>query len=173
MNSSTKTNWAPAPGAPQNFHSAQHIRNAAGTVSVDHADKAASQRFWSAPDAQDANGGRPKRIRRQRALRDSAVSGTATASQCDDSGANFDVLHIVGWWESLLDRVLRLKVPRALCGELLGGDPDHPDPTPDSPMCPRCTHLAGPGSCCSFVPGHWLPVTPMRWLWIRRRGRAR
>jgi hypothetical protein len=31
--------------APQNFLSAQHIRNAAGTVSVGRMDKAASQRF--------------------------------------------------------------------------------------------------------------------------------
>jgi hypothetical protein len=38
---------------------------------------------------------------------------------------------------------LRLKVPRALCGELLIADPDQSGPSPDSPLCARCAELGG------------------------------
>ncbi len=55
-----------------------------------------------------------------------------------------EVVHIVGRWQSFLDRVLRLKVPRALCGESLEGDPDRPDPMEiGAPMCARCVELSG------------------------------
>lgn len=55
-----------------------------------------------------------------------------------------EVVHIVSWWQWFLDMVLRLKVPRALCGESLAGDPDRPDPMASgAPMCTRCVELSG------------------------------
>lgn len=54
-----------------------------------------------------------------------------------------EVVHIVGWWQWFFDMVLRIKVPRALCGESLAGDPDLPDPSAiGAPMCSRCVELA-------------------------------
>jgi hypothetical protein len=61
------------------------------------------------------------------------AAGAAILERHDDPEPS----HIVGRWQEFLDR-LRLKVPRALCGELLVADPDQPGPTPDSPLCPRC-----------------------------------
>lgn len=55
----------------------------------------------------------------------------------------YDAIHIVGRWQDLLGRILRLKVPRALCGELLDEDPDRPGLTEDSPECRRCAELHG------------------------------
>ncbi|MFV8142023.1 hypothetical protein ACNQR7_31040 [Mycolicibacterium senegalense] len=53
-----------------------------------------------------------------------------------------EVVHIVSWWQWFLDMVLRLKVPRALCGESLAGDPDLPDPSANgAPMCTQCVEL--------------------------------
>lgn len=58
------------------------------------------------------------------------------------SGNADEVVHIVSWWQWFLDMVLRLKVPRALCGESLAGDPDLPDPAAiGAPMCARCLAL--------------------------------
>ena len=55
-----------------------------------------------------------------------------------------EVVHIVSWWQWFLDMVLRLKVPRALCGVSLAGDPDRPDPmTAGAPLCTRCVELSG------------------------------
>lgn len=55
-----------------------------------------------------------------------------------------EVVHIVSWWQWLLDMVLRLKVPRALCGVSLAGDPDRPDPmAAGAPLCARCVELSG------------------------------
>lgn len=55
-----------------------------------------------------------------------------------------EVVHIVSWWQWFLDMVLRLKVPRALCGVSLAGDPDRPDPMESgAPMCARCVELSG------------------------------
>jgi len=60
------------------------------------------------------------------------------------AGTADEVVHIVGWWQWFLDMVLRLKVPRALCGESLKGDPDRPDPmTIGAPWCTRCVELSG------------------------------
>lgn len=49
-------------------------------------------------------------------------------------------VHIVGFVRHWLDR-LKLKIPRALCGVSLEGDPDKPDPGPDAPLCPDCVAL--------------------------------
>lgn len=46
-------------------------------------------------------------------------------------------MHIVGWFQHLLDRV-GLKVPRALCGELLSAPEPTPEPGPDAPICGTC-----------------------------------
>jgi hypothetical protein len=50
---------------------------------------------------------------------------------------NGDVIHIVGGMQHMLD-VLHLKVPRALCGELLIGDPDRAEPGANAPVCRAC-----------------------------------
>lgn len=62
-------------------------------------------------------------------------------------------LHIVGYWEWLFVEKLRRKVPRALCGVLLVGDMDAPEPGPNSPRCPRCFAISGPSND-TFIPGH-------------------
>lgn len=52
--------------------------------------------------------------------------------------SNHRYVHIVGYTQWLLDR-LRLKIPRALCGASLVGDPAEPDPLAmDAPTCPKC-----------------------------------
>lgn len=82
---------------------------------------------------------------------------TVTASQPRAGGVADEepVLHIVGKWQSFLDVVVRLKCPRALCGELLRGDPDRPGGSPGAPVCSRCLAVGGlPGT---YVAGHWLP----------------
>ena len=48
------------------------------------------------------------------------------------------VWHIVGDIQRWLDR-LGMKVPRALCGELLAGEPD---PVYGAPICRTCATLA-------------------------------
>lgn len=71
--------------------------------------------------------------------------GTA---RCDSQarpaeGAAVDLEHIVGDLQHWLDR-LGLKVPRALCGELMVAAPGNPGHArPDAPICPRCADLAG------------------------------
>lgn len=60
---------------------------------------------------------------------------TSPAMKATDD--DYNVLHIVGGFQHLLDR-LHLKVPRALCGKSLLGDPDRPDPGMNAPICPRC-----------------------------------
>lgn len=52
------------------------------------------------------------------------------------------VSHIVGSVQHWLDR-LGIKIPRALCGVSLEGDPDRPDPGMDAPTCRRCAEIAG------------------------------
>lgn len=49
-------------------------------------------------------------------------------------------VHIVGFVQHWLDR-LQLKIPRALCGVSLEGDPGKPGPGPDAPVCPDCAAL--------------------------------
>lgn len=51
------------------------------------------------------------------------------------------VLHIAGWWQHPLD-MIGLKVPRALCGISLAGDPGD-GPGPDAPVCPACAARSG------------------------------
>lgn len=69
---------------------------------------------------------------------------TATRNHSDTHLAPSDgddqYLRIVGGLQHWLDR-LRLKVPRALCGVLLVGDPDKPEPGVNTPTCPKCTAL--------------------------------
>lgn len=66
----------------------------------------------------------------------------APAGQPVDDGQD-DLVHIVGDVQYWLDR-LGLKIPRALCGELLVADQDRPDPAElGAPVCPRCAELAG------------------------------
>lgn len=52
-----------------------------------------------------------------------------------------DDAHIVSNLQHWLDR-LGLKVPRALCGELLVAGPGYVE-NPFAPICPRCAELAG------------------------------
>lgn len=62
-------------------------------------------------------------------------------------------LHIVSYGQWLWVEKIRRKVPRALCGVLLAGDMDKPEPGPNSPDCPRCLAIAG-SSSYTFIPGH-------------------
>ncbi|WP_100475653.1 hypothetical protein [Mycobacteroides abscessus] len=50
-----------------------------------------------------------------------------------------DVTHIVGWWQWFLGDVLRLVIPRGLCGESLAWHSDQPDPVE---VCSRCVALS-------------------------------
>lgn len=69
---------------------------------------------------------------------------TATSKQPDlrtaPSDGDDNYIHVVGNTQYWLDR-LGLKVPRALCGVLLVGDPDKPEPGFNAPTCPRCAAL--------------------------------
>lgn len=67
---------------------------------------------------------------------------TAPKTSTHNGTSEDDVAHIVSKWQGMLD-ILRLKVPRALCGELLVADPDRPGPNRNSPICPRCAELDG------------------------------
>lgn len=49
------------------------------------------------------------------------------------------VVHIVGWWQGLLDD-LHIKVPRGLCGESLAGDEA---PEGEEVPCRRCWQING------------------------------
>lgn len=51
-----------------------------------------------------------------------------------------DVIHIVSYWRDLIPRLLG-RIPRALCGELLIGDPDRAEPGANAPVCPACDRL--------------------------------
>lgn len=82
------------------------------------------------------------------AARAGAVALATVSSAPADTGPT-EPVHIVGWWQSLFDRVLRIKAPRALCGELLIADPDRPGPSPDGPLCPVCVERGG-------SPGPWV-----------------
>jgi hypothetical protein len=57
-----------------------------------------------------------------------------------DDGDPYAHIVIFGQW--VLNDVLRIKVPRALCGVLLVSDPDRPEPGADAPVCPRCQELS-------------------------------
>lgn len=64
-----------------------------------------------------------------------------TDTRLSPSNGDDNYVHIVGDIQHWLDR-LGLKIPRALCGVLLVGDPDKPDPMSlGAPDCPRCTAL--------------------------------
>lgn len=57
-----------------------------------------------------------------------------------DSGDD-EYIHSVSFFQRLLD-ILTPKIPRALCGVLLEGDPDRPEPGFNAPRCPECTARA-------------------------------
>lgn len=80
------------------------------------------------------------------------------------TGVVTDFIHIVGYFQNLLDRV-GLKVPRALCGVSLA-DPNvlgYDTRDGDSSFCPVCAQITGwawcsmhgdyePGEVCSDIP---------------------
>ena len=63
-----------------------------------------------------------------------------TAPQRAPSDSGDEYVHIVGHIQHWLDR-LGLKIPRALCGVSLDGDPDRPDPGFNAPACPACADI--------------------------------
>lgn len=75
------------------------------------------------------------------------VTGMSRTSNAPDtrlaaSDGDDNYVHIVSYTQWLLDR-LRLKIPRALCGASLIGDPDKPDPMDlGAPTCPKCKELS-------------------------------
>jgi hypothetical protein len=82
---------------------------------------------------------------------------TAAPAPDNSVGAADDVVHIVGWWQALLGDVLRLKVPRALCGESLECGPAEEPNLPDgAPLCPRCVWLNGGAPGDRRVPSYWV-----------------
>lgn len=71
-----------------------------------------------------------------------------------------DPLHIVAERRILafLRRLFR-RAPRALCGELMWGDPDRPGPPPypQSPLCPTCIAIdGGDPATLEYVPRYWI-----------------
>lgn len=58
------------------------------------------------------------------------------------SAGDDEYLHIVSYREWLVADVLRLKIPRALCGVLLIQDPDKRPTLSTDPSCPRCLTIA-------------------------------
>lgn len=53
-------------------------------------------------------------------------------------------VHVTGFWQFIIGDVLRLSVPRAVCGERLAGDPDLSDPAHlGAPICATCAERAG------------------------------
>lgn len=65
-----------------------------------------------------------------------------------------DLVHIVGWWQWLVGDVLRLVIPRALCGESMAVDPSQDALSePAESHCPRCLAISG-GRACKWVPGY-------------------
>lgn len=88
-----------------------------------------------------------------------------------DDGDDAPVLHIVdGWRETVVvERLGRLlprrfrPAPRALCGQIMWGDPDRPDlpPFPLTPICPACVQASGRDpetitASLTHTPGYWL-----------------
>jgi len=63
-------------------------------------------------------------------------------------------IHVTGWWQGLLES-LRIKVPRALCGESLIAQPGEPELGPDAPVCPACLWYREPW---------YTAVPPFSWL---------
>lgn len=60
-----------------------------------------------------------------------------TVPLCDHTST--EVVHVAGFWQSIMGDLLGLRAPRALCGATLIGDPDRPDPAHlGAPVCPRC-----------------------------------
>jgi hypothetical protein len=71
-----------------------------------------------------------------------AAPSRQTVTRTAPSDGDDNYLHIVSFTQWVLDKVLRVKVPRALCGVLLVADLDKPDPLEsNAPTCPRCKAL--------------------------------
>ena len=68
-----------------------------------------------------------------------------TRTKVAEAYSDHDLIHIVGGIQHWLDR-LRLKIPRALCGVPLEGNPDRPGPSLYSPVCPKCAELDRTGT---------------------------
>lgn len=71
----------------------------------------------------------------------STLLAPAAAPDTAPSHGPDDVIHIVGYWHEIITLLLG-RIPRALCGELLTGDPDRPEPGANAPVCPVCDRLA-------------------------------
>jgi hypothetical protein len=69
-------------------------------------------------------------------------------------GGDDNYIHTVSYGEWLWNDKIRRKVPRALCGVLLTGDPDKAQPGANGPDCPKCDAIAGPGKR-TYIPGKW------------------
>lgn len=69
-----------------------------------------------------------------------ARSAQQTDTRLAPSDGNDNYIHIASDTRWLLDR-LHLKIPRALCGASLVGDPDKPEPGFNAPTRPKCAAL--------------------------------
>ncbi len=71
------------------------------------------------------------------------MSGEANAAvQAALAGGDDDeYAHIVSYWEWLIADVLRLRIPRSLCGVVLIEDPDRRPTQSTDPLCPRCVEI--------------------------------
>lgn len=65
-----------------------------------------------------------------------AVEATLTG------GGDDEYLHIVSYWEWLIADVLRLRIPRSLCGVVLIEDLDRRPAQSVDPLCPRCVEMS-------------------------------
>lgn len=87
-------------------------------------------------------------MNRPRLLHVTAPSAANPAPPHDD-----DVLHITGYFQTLLDW-LGLVIPRALCGVRLTADDGTPDLDPEvAPTCSLCQAIAGTNATTQFLPG--------------------
>lgn len=56
----------------------------------------------------------------------------------------YNLVHTVSVLQWVVADLLRLKIPRALCGERLIADPNRPDPMDiGAPRCPACAAITG------------------------------
>lgn len=71
------------------------------------------------------------------------MSGEANAAveASRAGGDDGEYLHIVSYWEWLIADVLRLRIPRSLCGVVLIEDPDRRPTQSTDPLCPRCVEI--------------------------------
>lgn len=77
-----------------------------------------------------------------------------TGTRLAPSDGDDNYIHVVSLKESVWNDTIRRKVPRALCGVMMTGNPDRPELGADAPTCPTCDRLAGPGKR-TYIPGKW------------------